>query len=632
MAEKKNPFVSPEEVPVKKKRGRPKMTEEQKLEARRKRELKKAREAAEENILTNRELLKGTPLELGLDDDPTLDEAMEAIVKMNAEKLATAKKKKAASDDKPKTGFQAMTPGQRKKVTEATFGMTFENLGVRDARKFYQIHECSRELIGYMAKRYMQVQTDRIRVNGQRTAMLNSILKEKAAEQGVNDIKKIVYSEQELYNEHPEMLSITAALTDAERVEDNAGKLLDAVTSRSCLAQYLRQIQGIGPVVAGLIAANIDITKFNYPSNLVSYAGLSNVNKWYNATQARAYLDEAFKEAGSRILDENEVSQVQDAVDLIKETSTYYTNPDNGETVSRYPDDILELIPVLEDNLPYVLSKAKTVNGPFLHAFREIVKTMDNMTKRAVPQDLVDAIRARMVATGAVVPLDQELTGIEIDRSVVDELLEVEKTIMAAKIDKDDLSDEFLVVLGSLTHRSYNTVLKYCSVVNEDTGEITRSYSELQVRLTKRPFNAALKRALFLFQDQVIKRHNDPKSLYGQLYNEFLEDERRRNERGDNLRAAQWAVKTRSYGKKTKSYAAAQEGRLTEGHMMNRALRKVKVVLLNHIFEAAWYFEDPESEHPLSYVFDELKHTDYRAPEVDYKKFYADFYRDIPKD
>ena len=641
MTKKNTPFSTPEEeVVVAKKRGRPKMTEEQKAEARRKRALKKARELAEQSILTNRELTDGTPLAMDLgDDDPALDGALQAIQQMGLEDLVkmstegtpkkTVKKTTDSADGekKVKTGFQQMTPGQRKKITEATFGMSFENLGVRDAKKFYQTHECSRELIGYMAKRYIQVQTDRIRVNGQRTAMLNSILQEKAIEQGVDDVKKIVYSEQELYNEHPEMLSITAAVTDAERVEDNAAKLLDAVTSRSCLAQYLRQIQGIGPVVAGLIAANIDITKFKYPSNLVSYAGLSNVHKWYNATEARNYLNEAFQEAGSRFLNDHEIAQVQDAVKLIKESSVYYINPNNGQKVSRYPDDVLEQIPVLEDNLNEVTENS-TVNGPFLHAFRTIVSVISTYK---VTDDLEKAVRARIINTGATLPLDQELENLDLDPEVIKELKEAEDAILNAKINKDDLSDEFLVKLGQLTHRAYNTVLKYCTVVDEESGEAIRSYSELQVRLTKRPFNAALKRALFLFQDQVIKRHNDPRSLYGQLYNEFLEDERRKNERGENRTAAEWSYKTRKYGKNTKSYAAMQEGRLTNGHMMNRALRKVKVVLLNHIFEAAWYFEDPTGHHPLSYVFDELKHTDYRAPEVDYKKFYADFYKDTPK-
>ena len=65
---------------------------------------------------------------------------------------------------------------------------------------------------------------------------------------------------------------------------------------------------------------------------------------------------------------------------------------------------------------------------------------------------------------------------------------------------------------------------------------------------------------------------------------------------------------------------------------MNRALRKVKVVFLNHIFEAAKYFEDPTADIPRSYVFDVLGHKDYIGPEIDYKKFYKDFYKDIPKE
>lgn len=593
----------------KKRRGRPPMTPEQKAAAREKREAARKIQESERRVIA-----KATATVPPIDDaeaEKNFEEALKNVMG-------------ADGDKKPKAGFQKMTPGQRKKITQETFGTSFADIGVRDAKRFYETHECPPELIGYMAKRYIQVQTDRIRVNGQRTAMLNAILEEERIKQGVDDVKKIIYSEQQMYQDHPEMLAITAAVTDAERVEDNAGKLLDAVTSRSCLAQYLRQIQGIGPVVAGLISANIDIKKFKYPSNLVSYAGLSNVNKWYSASEAKTYLDQAFKESGTRILTETAVSQIQDAINVLIEGGKYTFE---GITVSRYTDDILEQIPALQENLN-VLTASSTANGPFVYAFRKIVELVSSSV---VVPDLEAAIRSRIIAVGGVVPLEVTLENIEIPEEVIKTLQEAEATLLDAKVDKDDLSDEFLRKLAVITHRSYNTVLNYCTVVDDNTGEEIRSYSELQVRLTKRPFNAALKRALFLFQDQVIKRHNNPASLYGQLYNEFLEREHEKNESGENATAAHWALMTKKIKKSTKSWQAMSEGKLTDGHMMNRALRKVKVVLLNHIFEAAWYFEDPEGQHPLSYVFDELHHTDYRAPEVDYKKFYADFYKDIPK-
>lgn len=619
---------------AKKRRGRPPMTPEQKEEARLKRlALKEAK--AKEDAARKEEAKKKMPksdeelimdvLRTGgpkMDIDDFLEEANREV---DLSKMRAKKETETAKSSK-KNKFVEMTPARRRALTTEVFGSNFESVGVREARAFYETHECPRELIGYMAKRYIQVQTDRIRVNGQRNAMLKSILEDMCAEQGVDDVKKLDYTEEQLYIDHPEMLAMSAAVSDAERMEDAAAKLLDAVTRRSCLAQYLRQIQGIGPVVAGLIAANIDITRFEYPSRLVSYAGLSNMNKWFGATEAKKYLDEAFKQSGTRIVTEEIRAQVEEAIRTLKDNSNFqYGNV----VVSQYPDDILdhlETIKIHEDKL----YEESIADGPFIDALHKIVAFLRSI--QFVP-DISDTVRARIVEAGGVIAADADINPFSEDlvEMLRTELSEAEESLMACKIDRDDLSDEFLHTLARLTYRSYNTILRYCTVVNEKTGEEERSYSELQVRLTKRPYNAALKRALYLFQDQVIKRHNNPKSLYGQLYNQFLEQEHILNENGGHKEAARWACETKKFSTNTKTYQCMKEGKLTEGHMMNRALRKVKVVLLNHIFEAAWFFEDPNGSHPMSYVFDELGHKDYVAPEVDYKEFYVNFYRDIPK-
>ena len=622
---------------VKKRRGRPPMTPEQKEAARLKREaLKEAKakedaarkEAAKKKLpKTDEELImdmiKNGPPKLEFDD--ALEEASRELADIDFAKIRKQKEAESAKSGK-KNKFVEMTPARRRALTTEVFGSNFESVGVREARAFYETHECPRELIGYMAKRYIQVQTDRIRVNGQRNAMLKAILEDMCVEQGVDDVKKLDYTEEQLYIDHPEMLAMSAAVSDAERMEDAAAKLLDAVTRRSCLAQYLRQIQGIGPVVAGLIAANIDITRFEYPSRLVSYAGLSNMNKWFGATEAKKYLDEAFKQSGTRIVTEEVRAQVEEAIRTLKDNSNFqYGNV----VVSQYPDDILdhlETIKIHEDKL----YEESIADGPFIDTLHKIVAFLRSI--QFVP-DISDTVRARIVEAGGVIAADADINPFSEDlvEMLRTELSEAEEALMACKIDRDDLSDEFLHTLARLTYRSYNTILRYCTVVNEKTGEEERSYSELQVRLTKRPYNAALKRALYLFQDQVIKRHNNPKSLYGQLYNQFLEQEHILNENGGHKEAARWACETKKFSTNTKTYQCMKEGKLTEGHMMNRALRKVKVVLLNHIFEAAWFFEDPNGSHPMSYVFDELGHKDYVAPEVDYKEFYVNFYRDIPK-
>ena len=223
---------------AKKRRGRPPMTPEQKEEARLKRlALKEAK--AKEDAARKEEAKKKMPksdeelimdvLRTGgpkMDIDDFLEEANREV---DLSKMRAKKETETAKSSK-KNKFVEMTPARRRALTTEVFGSNFESVGVREARAFYETHECPRELIGYMAKRYIQVQTDRIRVNGQRNAMLKSILEDMCAEQGVDDVKKLDYTEEQLYIDHPEMLAMSAAVSDAERMEDAAAKLLDAVT------------------------------------------------------------------------------------------------------------------------------------------------------------------------------------------------------------------------------------------------------------------------------------------------------------------------------------------------------------------------------------------------------------------
>lgn len=593
-----------DEPTPKKKRGRPSKAE---LEARAAAQITEAVSVATTAKKRGRPKKVTEPSKDQIDLDAVVAEAMKLPSTVPAEEPKPQKK-----------GFQALTSAQRRKMTADVFGTTFEKQGVKNALKFYETRECSNELIRNMAQRYIQVQTDRIRVGGQRTAMVDSFLEEEAAKQGV-DKKEVIYSEAQMIEDHPELMAINAALSEAEWVESNTASLLDAVTQRSCLTQYLRQIKGVGPVVAGLIAANIDITRFNYPSNLVSYAGLTTVNKWYSAAEAKKKVEESFAVTGSRILTSDAASRLEDAMDILKEFSTIEVG---GVTVNRFNNEIDEAYAVLLEN-----ADMKEVNSKFVVNFIKIVDLLSD--KEKCNEANLTKVSEEIIQCGKLIP---ESIDVDIPQKFIDDLVEAREVLLGCKVDNTDISDEFLQDLAIRTHRGYNTVLGYTTVVDESTGEVTRSYSELLTRLTKRPFNAALKRALFLFQDQVIKRHNDPKSLYGRLYNEFLDQEHRIDAEGGHAAAAAGALEKKNFGKSTKAYQSMKNGHLSDGHMMNRALRKVKVVFLNHIFEAAKYFEDPTAEIPRSYVFDVLKHKDYIAPEVDYRKFYEDFYKDIPKE
>ena len=80
---------------------------------------------------------------------------------------------------------------------------------------------------------------------------------------------------------------------DYATVEYNIRKQLEQVCKSQEVGRWLLGITGIGPALAASLLANFDITKANYGSNFVSYAGLAdNQRPWLGVEKSRAILDE----------------------------------------------------------------------------------------------------------------------------------------------------------------------------------------------------------------------------------------------------------------------------------------------------------------------------------------------------
>lgn len=70
-------------------------------------------------------------------------------------------------------------------------------------------------------------------------------------------------------------LVLLAQYLDLERSEANHFKMLgDVLNEYVIYVDFLEQVRGIGPALAGVIVSEIDITKATYPSSLWAYAGL----------------------------------------------------------------------------------------------------------------------------------------------------------------------------------------------------------------------------------------------------------------------------------------------------------------------------------------------------------------------
>ena len=128
------------------------------------------------------------------------------------------------------------------------------------------------------------------------------------------------------------------------------------------------------------------------------------------------------------------------------------------------------------------------------------------------------------------------------------------------------------------------------------------------------PYNKKLKVAVWKIGEQLVKVCNSKDSLYGRLYKERKIYEMEKNEKGDYADQAKRILDTINIKNKD-VLQVNSEGKLTKGHIESRAKRYAVTLLLNHYFEACYYYEYGKKP-PVPYAIAHLGHVDYIEPEV----------------
>lgn len=147
-------------------------------------------------------------------------------------------------------------------------------------------------------------------------------------------------------------------------------------------------------------------------------------------------------------------------------------------------------------------------------------------------------------------------------------------------------------------------------------GKDTRKRGE------RRPYCAEAKQLAFHIGSSFVKLCNDPKSVYGRLYKERLEYERKRNEEGYNAQYAANALATKAYGKETESYKAMIKGMLSDSHLKARARRYAAKMFLSHYFEVAYILQHGQ-QPPKPFAIAHMDHVHQVMPEGGYPKIGA---------
>lgn len=133
---------------------------------------------------------------------------------------------------------------------------------------------------------------------------------DQVSKQDIKTLVKLYYETQRLRiiasaytvadKKNSEDLLITNAFSpdaqDYKIIEKNIENQLMAVCKSQEVGRWLLGICGIGPVLAAGLLSYFDVTKANYASNFVSYAGLNDQNRpWLGAVKSKEILDEILK-------------------------------------------------------------------------------------------------------------------------------------------------------------------------------------------------------------------------------------------------------------------------------------------------------------------------------------------------
>lgn len=129
----------------------------------------------------------------------------------------------------------------------------------------------------------------------------------------------------------------------------------------------------------------------------------------------------------------------------------------------------------------------------------------------------------------------------------------------------------------------------------------------------KRPWNAELKKLLWLLGESFVKVSNREDDVYGKYYRERKEQEIALNEQGKFADQAQAMLKSKNIGKNTEAYKWYSEGKLPPAHIHARAKRYAVKLFLSHLHEV-WYEHEYGIKPPQPYAIAHLNHAHYIEP------------------
>ena len=162
------------------------------------------------------------------------------------------------------------------------------------------------------------------------------------------------------------------------------------------------------------------------------------------------------------------------------------------------------------------------------------------------------------------------------------------------------ITDETVYNLCAKTQWKFDHYKTACT--DKKTGKFKWDREKLIKATKKIPYNADLKKTMYLIGTSIVKNKNRANSYYGKLYKERYEYEAVRNEAGYNEQYCAKALASKHYSKSTETYKCYSKGKIPSSQINMRAMRWTCKIFLSHLF--AYEYENKFGmEAPLPYIF-----------------------------
>ncbi len=141
------------------------------------------------------------------------------------------------------------------------------------------------------------------------------------------------------------------------------------------------------------------------------------------------------------------------------------------------------------------------------------------------------------------------------------------------------------------------------------------AYGQVWEKGQKRPWNASLKRLMYLVEESFVWVQSKPDDVYGKLFRQRKDLETRANDPYHKFYADQAAhiLATKKLGKDTLAYEAYSQGMLPKEHIHRRACRIAGQRFLSDL-QAVWWELEYNEPARLPWIIEVGGHTGYRPP------------------